>query len=255
MRKFHKYQGAGNDFIFFEDLRDSFPKKKIPFLCQRGQGIGADGLILVQKSAIADAKMVYFNADGEQAALCGNGMRCFVRYLRDQGLVKEQYTLEVMGKILTATLRGETIFTALAPTRILHWNLALPKLLGSLYVVDTGVPHAVLFAKEGVDVLQEGRQIRFDPRLAPQGANVNFVEVIDEHTLKVRTYERGVENETLSCGTGAGAASFVANRLGYCKEEVEVITKSKERLQVLVKSPLEVGGPSTKVFEGAIVLV
>ncbi len=249
---FSKYQGAGNDFILFEDFERSFPESSIPQLCDRKMGIGADGLILLRHSKIADFSMDFFNADGSSAAMCGNGLRCFVHFLRDRKVLQAKYLIEIAGKVLTVKANQSKISTFLSPPRILHWDIEIEN--HPIFVVDTGVPHAVIFAEEGVDVLREGGRLRYHEKFHPEGVNVNFVTARGDGQLHVRTYERGVESETLACGTGAAAVAFVANRLGYCSEKVEIITQSQESLHVEVGNEIEVIGPSVKVFDGHVYL-
>lgn len=250
MLTFSKYHGAGNDFILIEDFEETFSKDLVPKLCHRSLGIGSDGLILARHSERADFKMVYFNRDGSEAAFCGNGLRCFVHFLRDFGKIQKEYRIEIGQKILTVICEGSKIFTFLPIPDILMWEVKLEE--HETYVVDAGVPHAVVFALDTVDVLQEGRALRLHEKLAPEGANVNFVKPLSQEKLQLRTYERGVELETLACGSGAASSAFVAHKLGLCGPKVEVITRSDEVLDIEVGKEIKVGGPSVKVFEGQI---
>lgn len=248
--RFSKYQGAGNDFILIEDFEEKFPKGQVPFLCDRHFGIGADGLILARRSQVADFEMVYFNADGSNATMCGNGLRCFALFLNDLGYKKSLYKIEISGQILTVLYKESLISTVLPVPRVLFWD----KKCGNrkVYVVDSGVPHAVIFSQEEVDVEGEGKKIRHHEMFAPSGVNVNFVYQKDLDQLEISTYERGVEGETLACGTGALAAAFVANQLQLCKEEVNIITRSKAVIHVKMGEEMVVTGPSLKVFEGQV---
>ncbi|NGX26094.1 MAG: Diaminopimelate epimerase [Chlamydiae bacterium] len=242
-----KYHGAGNDFILIEDFEKTFSHTLIKQLCDRRLGVGADGLILAQPSSIADYEMVYFNADGSRAGMCGNGLRCFVHFLQDQGYVKPLYKIEVAGKVLTVKCQGSKILTLLPLPKVLEWGVEL--LSRTVYVVDVGVPHVVVFANGRVNVLQEGGEMRHHEKLQPEGANVNFVWKVHKSCIRIRTYERGVENETLACGTGAAAVAFVAFRLGECKNEMEVVTRSGEILEVCIGKEIAITGPSVKVFD------
>jgi len=247
--KFSKYQAAGNDFILFEE---SFPQNQIASLCDRKFGIGADGLIFVCPSKRADFKMVYFNADGSEASLCGNGLRSFVHFLIDQKKIQPIYKIECGNQILTVKYDGLKISTIFPKPKVLHWKVEIEN--HCLFVVDSGVPHAVIFLKGEIDVHEEGKKLRYHKAFAPEGVNVNFVYFIREDQWSVRTYERGVEGETLSCTTGTVAAVFVAHQLKMCGPKVKVIPSSKGIFDIKIGDEMEVVGPSKKVFEGRISL-
>lgn len=251
-RKFSKYHGAGNDFILFEDFEEDFPIHKIPELCAHSTGIGSDGLILARDSRIANYQMVYFNKDGSEGAMCGNGLRCFVHFLIDLGKKNPLYKIEIQNQVLTVKVDRFKISTFLAPARVMKWGVC--SFDEEIYLVDTGVLHAVIFAREGCNVLSQAELIRHDKKLHPSGVNVNFVWEKGEDALEVRTYEKGVEAETLACGTGAAAAAFVAHKLGKTGPNVLVHTASKAILDIRLKEEIEVRGPSTKVFEGQIIV-
>lgn len=244
---FSKYQAAGNDFILIEDFEQLFDVKRVKELCHRQLGIGADGLILARRAEGADFEMVYFNADGSEA-FCGNGLRCFVHFLRDLGFVKESYRISAYKNFLTVKCNARKIFTFFPSPQLLHWEIDLGT--GPLFVVDSGVPHAVRFVKEEPDVQREGHALRYHPFFQPTGVNVNFARVVEEGTIELRTYERGVEAETLACGTGAIATAFIAHKLGYVGKEVKIVTRSKEEMQVRIDKEIELSGPSIKVFDG-----
>ena len=252
MRTFRKFHGAGNDFILFEDFENDFPKQRVAGLCDRRFGIGADGLILARHSEIADFKMVFFNADGTTAGMCGNGLRCFVHFLRDLGHVKPLYKIEIAGKVLTVKCNRSKIFTLLPKPYLIDWDVELEN--QRVFVVNTGADHVVIFEEEPIDVAENGRVFRHHERFAPEGANVNFVQIRGTNQLCLRTYERGVEGETLACGTGAAAAAFVAHRLGKCGENINILTRSGEILEVVLGEEIEVAGPSVKVFDGHVTL-
>jgi diaminopimelate epimerase len=241
IKSLSKYHGAGNSFILLKDFDRSFSPSHVVSLCAEQN---VDGLILARHSAIADFEMVYFNADGSSAAMCGNGLRCFVHFLRDEGFVRPSYKIEVAGKVLTVKCQEGKILTFHPLPTILIWEIEL--LSKTAYVVDSGVPHVVVFAKEPIDVLQEGGAMRHHEMLNPDGANVNFVTVEGER-LFVRTFERGVERETLSCGTGVIASAFVASRLGLAQGVVDVVTRSGEVLSVHVGDEVELFGPTERV--------
>jgi len=249
-RAFSKYHGAGNDFLFFEDFEETFPAGKVSSLCDRQSGIGADGLILVRHSQMADFQMVYFNQDGSIAALCGNGLRCFAHFLFDLGIHKSPLQVETGNQVLTVIGKPPTISIYLPLSKVIQWERPLKN--RTVFAVETGVPHLVIFVEEEVDVVLEGRAFRNDPSFAPEGVNVNFVRMLSGGRLAISTYERGVEGETLACGTGVASAAFVAHKLGKVGKSVEVIPRSGEVMRVILDEEIEVMGPSTKMFEGSV---
>ncbi len=251
LRKFSKYQGAGNDFILFEDFEEDFPLNAVSSLCDRNFGIGADGLMLVRRSKKGgDFEMVFFNRDGSKGAMCGNGLRCFAHFLLDNRKKSPSYTIEIDGKLLTVKIDQSKISTFLEPVKVLKW--AVEGYEWPLYLVDTGIRHLVIFAQEEVDVVSRGEQLCHDNMLHAEGVNVNFAWSKGDDTFSVRTFEKGVEGETLACGTGAAAVAFVANRLGKVEKNVDIVTRSKAVLSVHLEEEIEVIGPSSKVFEGTI---
>ncbi|MFO7978712.1 MAG: diaminopimelate epimerase [Bacteroidales bacterium] len=217
---FYKFHGAGNDFILADNRQGAFShsglmnQAGIAGLCDRHKGIGADGLMLLEPDPDTDFKMLYFNSDGLPGTMCGNGGRCMVAFARLLGIIKESTRFMASDGIHHAH-----ILKSANP----EWTIALkmidtspPIKTGEGYQVDTGSPHLVIFTQdvEAIDVIARGRHIRHSPAFAPKGINVNFVQVIDEDTLKIRTYERGVEHETMACGTGAVAAALAARGHG-----------------------------------------
>ncbi|MEM8893567.1 MAG: diaminopimelate epimerase [Bacteroidota bacterium] len=203
---FHKYQGTGNDFVMIDNrqLGQSFEKDQITKLCDRRFGIGADGLILIQDHADLDFEMVYYNSDGSQS-MCGNGSRCAVMFAKELGIIVNETTFQSTDGVHSAIVVGNEVALDM------HDTTSVAQRSSGLFL-DTGSPHHLEFVDnvEAQDVVTVGRNIRNDKEYSPNGTNVNFIEVIDEHTIKVRTYERGVEDETLSCGTGVTAASIAA---------------------------------------------
>jgi len=224
---FVKYHGAGNDFILI-DARFfvlQAPSLLARSLCDRRRGIGADGLLLLLPSSKANYRMQIFNVDGSEPAMCGNGIRCLFDFIQKRVDPASELLIETKQSVLRCRRVGEEIGVSLGAPQILHFPTAKES---PLYVVDTGVPHAVHFVEDldAVDVAKLGREIRFDSRFAPEGVNVNFVSILREGEIVLRTYERGVEGETLACGTGAAAAAFVAWKLGKSKSGVSVLTRS-----------------------------
>jgi len=250
MRTFHKYSGAGNTFFIFDDRKGDFPLPSIPRLCRPETGEETDGVIFWRSSHIGDAQMAYYNADGSIGEMCGNGLRCFVHFLHDQGLVQASYSIEVFGKLLKVKGNPPTIWTHLGKAEVLFWDLSLSD--RTVYVVDTGVLHAVIFAQGPVDVVQEGMALRNAKVFEPRGVNVNFVWIQSRDRLEVRTYERGVERETLACGTGVAASVFVAHRLGKVEKRTSVEVRSGARLEVELDDGIHLCGPTEKIGEGQL---
>ncbi|XOV92893.1 MAG: diaminopimelate epimerase [Bacteroidota bacterium] len=250
--QFQKYQGTGNDFIMIDNRDKKFPTEDLELItrmCDRKFGIGADGLILVGPDKELDFEMIYFNPDGTKS-LCGNGSRCAVSFASTLGLAGNKT------HFIATDGPHDAFFD---DQQLIHFSLhniqEIKHFDDGLYI-DTGSPHFILFVKDlnDVDVIQEGRKLRYDKRFAPGGTNVNFVELQDGK-ISVRTYERGVENETLSCGTGVTACALAATTRGY-QSPVKISTAGGN-LEVSFEqtSPHEfrniyLAGPVKKVFEG-----
>nr|NQU94057.1 diaminopimelate epimerase [Bacteroidota bacterium] len=200
---FYKFHGTGNDFILIDltKISLSFTKKDISDLCDRHFGIGADGLILLRSTAMCDFHMQYFNSDGKEGTMCGNGGRCTVAFAQLMGVIDQSARFIAIDGVHT----GEVIsmHSNIYNIRLQLNNTEMPEIINDGYLINTGSPHFVKFVENNqeVDVVEEGRKIRNRRDLWPDGVNVNFVSVSDGG-INVRTYERGVENETLSCGTG-----------------------------------------------------
>ena len=254
-KKFYKYQGTGNDFVIFDNREGDMPKltkDTIAHLCHRRFGIGADGLMLLEKVDGFDFKMVYYNSDGNESTMCGNGGRCLVKFAHDLGAIQEKaYFLAVDGPHLAYVQANEVHLGMIDVYDIEHNDNAL--------FLNTGSPHYVEIRKdvENLDVFSLGKKIRYDERFAPGGTNVNFVELLPQNTLLVRTYERGVEDETYSCGTGVTACAIASYYEGY-ESPVTIHTKGGE-LKVSFEPKAEsifenvfLIGPAIKVFEGEI---
>ena len=254
---FFKYQVTGNDFIIIDNRKDEIgqlTKHQIEWLCNRKFGIGADGLMLMNARQGYDFEMVYFNADGNESTMCGNGGRCMISCAYHLGI--HAYTYRFMAK--DGEHEGEINIDN--NIRLKMKNVDTVEFQNHHALLDTGSPHFVKFVTdlEDVDVVESGRIIRESKQFANEGINVNFVETISADTISVRTYERGVEDETLSCGTGVTAASLVAahNNRGF--NRVEVITpggKLSVEFEKTGDSSFEniwLCGPATFVFKGEI---
>ncbi len=258
---FSKYHGAGNDFILVDDRSSFFPLEKKEFLarlCHRQLGIGADGLILLQSGTSAHYRMRIFNSDGIEAAMCGNGLRCLAAFIKSLGLCGESLEIESMQGVHACRFTENRVSISLGKPEVREWGLTLSlnrEKIGA-HLIHTGVPHAIIFVSDlqAVDVQTQGREIRRHPLLQPEGANVNFCKVMENKELHVRTYERGVEQETLSCGTGVAAAAMAAQILYQLPNPVRVIPASGEEMHVEVGSEIFLTGPVVHVFSGKIEL-
>jgi diaminopimelate epimerase len=204
--KFTKTVASGNDFIVIENYSNNLPKLAQKF-CQKKYGIGADGLLVLAKSKKANFKMRIFNPDGSEAEMCGNGLRC-------ASLVNGSGKIETKAGILTAEVKGNRVKVKMTQPRGIKLNIPLSVSSRKIKVnfIDTGVPHTVIFVEglDKIDIKTIGRQVRFHKKFRPKGTNVDFVEIVDRKNIKIRTYERGVEDETLACGTGAVASAIIS---------------------------------------------
>ena len=220
--QFYKYEGTGNDFIILDNREGKYKAittEMVKKLCHRKFGIGADGLMLMNTKEGYDFEMIYFNADGSSSTMCGNGGRCMVQFAYDMGIHQYTYTFFAVDNVYVAEIdKDNTIKLKMKDVTevVFHAGYSL---------LHTGSPHFVKFASdiENIDVVETGREIRYSKAFAEKGINVNFVENVDEETISVRTYERGVEDETLSCGTGVTAAALMAahNPVGFNRVEVK----------------------------------
>lgn len=256
---FSKYQGTGNDFIIL-DNRDgrynSLTTEQIKHLCHRRFGIGADGLMFLNSHAQYDFEMKYYNADGRESSMCGNGGRCLTQFAADMGFSKNEYTfLAIDGLHESSIETGGTVALKMKDVEEL-------KLVHGDYVVDTGSPHyvKVLGDVAKLDVPKKGAEIRYSREFAANGINVNFVQETDQRDeIIVRTYERGVEDETLSCGTGVTAAALVCshNDNGFNRVEVETpgghLSVEYDRINGRYEN-IWLIGPAEKVFDGKLEL-
>jgi diaminopimelate epimerase len=265
---FYKYHGAGNDFIIIDDRNGGFSnlaketEKVIYHLCRRHYGIGANGLMLMQSQKGFDFYMKYYNSDGREGSMCGNGGRCMVAFAENLGIIKEKTIFNAIDGAHQAAIQHKGIN---------NWEISLKmkdvetiKEQGGEYVLNTGSPHMVIFSEDiaNKDIYEEGVAIRYSPQFAKKGINVNFAEVLDKSTIRMRTYERGVEHETLACGTGATAVAIAAWAAGFRNPEnsYKIIAPGGElQVSFAQSSDLKNGfrnvwlqGPVEKVFEGTI---
>lgn len=250
MTPFAKYHGAGNDFIIIDDRRLTFSIEPalIQKLCSRRLGIGADGLLLLQPSEIGDFRMRIFNADGGEPAMCGNGIRCMAHFIHQLGETRPGYDIDVYGKLYRCTIEGNFVSVDMGNISWIHKEYPFEEHV--LCTLDTGVPHAVVFVSDlaSVDVRNCGRAIR--THFQPDGVNVNFAMRTHEK-IHVRTYERGVEDETLACGTGAVAVAAAAKEMFKLSSRVIIMPASQEELVVeIINGQARMSGPVTFVFGG-----
>lgn len=267
---FTKLHGNGNDFILIDETAGTvIPDEMKPgfaaLYCDRRFGIGGDGVLFLLPSETADVRMRLFQQDESEAEMCGNGIRCLAKYAHDAGYVQETCTVETMAGTMAVSMgyddEGE-FWAEIEMVDPAFERSAIPAIgegeykeqIGpfTVYAANTGVPHAVIFVEdvEAVDVAAAAPQVRRHPSF-PRGANVNFVEVTGEASIRIRTFERGVEGETESCGTGATASAAVAHRLGLVGAEVGVETNGGPLVIVCGERTL-MRGPAATVFSGVI---
>jgi len=222
--EFSKFQGTGNDFVILDNWNGKYAKlskEQIRKVCDRRFGIGGDGLMLLNLKEGYDFAMQYYNADGKESTMCGNGGRCLVKFAYQQGLHKDNYLF------LAADGPHEAEIDLNGWVRLRMKDVDGVEVLADHSLLNTGSPHFVKFVPDvkGRDVREEGREIRYSKSFAQDGINVNFVENLDDHTIYVRTYERGVEDETFSCGTGVTAAALMAfhNEIGFNQVDVQTL--------------------------------
>ncbi len=284
--KFIKMQAGGNDFILTDNRKGLIKNRKgiAKKLCRRKFSIGADGLLFLEDSRKADFRMRIYNLDGTEAEMCGNGIRCLIkficlkklyphlfpplsrqdsggqargRYYRRRG--KRKISIETGDGVYQGEVKENESVVKMKESKKIRLNLKL-KIKGKkekICFIKIGVPHAILFVDnlEKVDVKNLGSSIRYHKQFSPRGTNVDFVKMTNCHSLKIRTYERGVEDETFSCGTGAAAAAVLAYKLGKVKSPVKIFPAFGEPLKVYFDPGLKkiyLAGKVTKVYEGDV---
>ncbi|HPW66230.1 MAG TPA: diaminopimelate epimerase [Salinivirgaceae bacterium] len=258
--KFFKYHGAGNDFIMLDNRSQQYStltSEDISFLCDRHFAIGADGLIMLENSDNGDFYMRYFNSDGHEGTMCGNGGRCAVLFAHNLKLFDKRTTFfAVDGEHKAELLSNGQI-------RLKMSDSSLPEAVNdNMYKINTGSPHLVVFVDnvENYDMKEIGRKLRYDTQIYTEGTNVNFCQIVD-NKIKIRTYERGVEDETLACGTGSVASSIVSYYLGLIKQSENIVLETKGG-ELIVSFNMTnrvfdvfLTGPAKNVFEGIIEIV
>ena len=253
---FFKYQATGNDFVLM-DNRDgglSFSKAEIEKICDRKFGVGADGLMLIEKHPTLDFNLAYYNSDGSQS-LCGNGSRAAVHFASTLGVLNGKTTFNAYDGAHGAELLPSGI------VRLKMNDVSAIQKIGEDYFINTGSPHYIRFVTNIKDypVYEEGKKIRYSDTYKPSGTNVNFVELLPDNTIFVRTYERGVEDETLSCGTGVTAAALAASFKGY-SSPISIKTLGGDLSvefktgQTVTFQEIYLVGPAKMVFEGHLEL-
>ncbi|MBS4042482.1 MAG: diaminopimelate epimerase [Chitinophagaceae bacterium] len=254
--QFYKYQGTGNDFIILDNRQKNIvlTEQQVNFLCDRKFGIGADGLMLLQEKVGYDFEMVYYNSDGKLGSMCGNGSRCLTQFAYDRGIKKDHYTF------IASDGDHESKFSNNGWVRVKMIDVNEIQQHQEDFVLNTGSPHYIKIVKnlDDFDVYTEGKKVRYSEPFHKNGINVNFIEHLEVGTIKVRTYERGVENETLSCGTGVTASAIVCfiNKSGFNNIQVQTLggrlAVEYNKTGISTFDNIWLCGPATFVFSGEI---
>ena len=265
--KFTKMSGSGNDFVIIDNrvsvVPDEDKRNFASRVCAPKTSVGADGVIFIENSDVADFKWDFYNNDGSSAEMCGNGGRCVARYAYENKIAPSNLSFETTAGIITAEVSGHTVKVKLTPPADLLQNIDID-LNGVSYTVDsinTGVPHAIIYSEDlqSVDIQAVGRAVRFHPKFAPAGTNVDWVQKKNGHSLSIRTYERGIEAETLACGTGAVASALLASYRKQVEPPIEVETKGGDILKIhfqasdILIEDVYLEGPAKITFEGTLV--
>jgi diaminopimelate epimerase len=265
MLRFIKMNGAGNDFVMLDNRAGHIhlDPTQISRICDRHRGVGADGILLLEKAVNgADFRMRYYNRDGGEAEMCGNGARCFARFATQIVGAKGKISFETPAGVIAAELHGELVTLEMTDPKDLRLNVALPIGSGNkmVHFINSGVPHVVIPVSQidDADVLGEGATIRRHEMFAPAGANVNFLERRGKARVAIRTYERGVEDETLACGTGVVASALIFAATEKAEGPINVLVRGGSELSVGFKRDGDIfrnvtlTGPAEFVFEGTI---
>lgn len=266
---FYKMSGSGNDFILVDNraniIRPEIAADMARSLCRRKVSVGADGLILIENDKEVDFSWRFFNADGSNAEMCGNGGRCAARLANMLGICGSHLAFRTLAGIIRAEVLGTRVKLQMTAPHDLRLDerLELNGLNVITHFINTGVPHTVFIldtpeALERQDVVNEGREVRYHSQYSPAGTNVNFVALLGQKTMAIRTYERGVEDETLACGTGATAVALVAAAKGMVEPPVDVRTRSGETLTIYfdagerVPEEVYMEGEATVIYQGQL---
>jgi len=264
--EFTKMNGAGNDFVLADNRarKIKLSREQIVRLCDRHRGVGADGVMLLIScdSGKADWSWEFFNSDGSVADMCGNGARCFARYVQKVTGQKNDFTFETGAGIIRASFQGERVTVGLTKPKDLRLNEKVSLSIGeqTIHSLNTGVPHAVLFVPDADKAMVQslGPEIRHHKHFAPRGTNANFVQLLGNGGIRVRTFERGVEGETLACGTGVTASALISSRAHKLRSPVKVQVQGGGQLEVSFDEKngefenVRLTGPAEFVFEGRI---
>lgn len=263
---FTKMNGAGNDFVLMDNRQRNvqLTREQITKICDRHRGVGADGVILLDacRSGKATWAWQFYNSDGSAGEMCGNGARCFARFVQKQTGVTGDFTFETEAGVISAHFNGERVTVNLTAPQQLRLKQQIPVSAGTetVHSLNTGVPHAVLFVPDAdkAMVQQLGQELRWHAHFGPKGTNVNFVQVLGPGHIRVRTFERGVEGETLACGTGVTASALISSRVHGFASPVKVQVQGGDTLEVSFRetagefSDVRLTGPADFAFEGTI---
>ncbi|CCB90995.1 Diaminopimelate epimerase [Waddlia chondrophila 2032/99] len=263
---FSKYTGCGNDFILIDNRNQVYPSEESDLaehLCDRQFGVGADGVILLERSDRADFVMRIFNPDGTEAEMCGNGIRCLGKFLQELGIEGTKFTIEVMGKKYPLSLHDDgSVSVSMQPAPEISWDIELSIGRKTFHVdfLDTGVPHATLSVEKlsAFDLDAIGPKIRYHEKFMPQGTNVDVyhIDESDPSLIYIRTYERGVERETMACGTGATACAIIAWTKEQIANPIRIQVASGDILEFKISGSLGridqivMKGPAEFIFRG-----
>lgn len=256
--------GAGNDFVAVDNREPKIQltPRQVVRICDRHRGVGADGVMLLIPCASgkADWSWDFYNSDGSRAAMCGNGARCFARFIQKLTGAKNQLTFETGAGVITANFHGERVTVNLTAPKDLRLNEIVSLNSGAMTIhsLNTGVEHAVIFVDDADQAMVQptGAEVRHHRHFAPKGTNVNFVQLLGANCIRVRTYERGVEGETLACGTGVTASALIASHVHQFRSPVKVQVQGGDNLEVSFDEKngefenVKLTGPAEFVFEG-----
>jgi len=264
--QFTKISAAANDFILIDNRKAVLKKnlkKCAQILCNRKNGIGADGLIIIELSRKADFKMRIFNPDGSEAEMCGNGARACALFAYENEIAGGMMCFTTLAGVIEARVLKDGVSIRMVAPSTINKDIKITHedKIYSFDFVDTGVPHAVHFNKniKNIDVKTLGKHVRQAKEFQPHGTNVNFAKIIDKHAIEVRTYERGVEDETLACGTGSTASALVAGERYGCLSPIKVLVQSGDYLTISFKRTRDnsfenicMKGPAKEIFVGTL---